>query len=72
MTPDERDRLRTVEVISEHLGSDLREIKQKLADINDTLQQAKGGWKTLLLVGGASATIGAAVAKIAPFLTMGK
>ena len=40
---------------------EMAEIKKSLALIQTTLSEAKGGWKTLLMVGGAAATIGGAI-----------
>jgi hypothetical protein len=35
------------------LVSDMEEVKKSLAEINKTLSEAKGGWKTLMAIGGA-------------------
>jgi hypothetical protein len=43
------------------------EVKVDLKVIRETLQQAKGGWKTLMLVAGISSTVGAFIAKVAPW-----
>ena len=40
------------------------EFAAALADINKTLSEAKGGWKTLMWVGGAGATVGVVMTKI--------
>ena len=40
---------------------EMAEIKKSLAIIESTLSEAKGGWKTLLMVGGAAATIGGGI-----------
>lgn len=40
----------------------------KLDAINDTLSQARGGWKTLLLVAGVAGTLGAVGSKLLGFL----
>ena len=40
---------------------EMAEIKKSLALIQATLSEAKCGWKTLLMVGGAAATIGGAI-----------
>jgi len=40
---------------------EMAEIKKSLALIQATLSEAKGGWKTLLMVGGAAATIGGVI-----------
>lgn len=37
--------------------------------INSTLSEARGGWRTLMWVSGASAAIGGLVAKLLPWLT---
>ena len=40
---------------------EMADIKKSLAIIEATLSEAKGGWKTLLMVGGAAATIGGGI-----------
>ena len=47
---------------------DLDEIKEALLNINVTLSEAKGGWKTLLIVGGIGASVATAVAWIIVYL----
>lgn len=51
----------------EHMRRDMDEVKADLKVIRETLSQAKGGWKTLMLVAGISSTIGAFIAKAAPW-----
>lgn len=41
---------------------EMREIKESIQSIQKTLDTAHGGWKTLMMVGGAFGLIGAAVA----------
>ena len=41
----------------DHMMKDMDEIKKTLADIQKTLSEAKGGWRTLMYVGGASAAV---------------
>jgi hypothetical protein len=36
---------------------DMEEIKKSLAEINQTLSEARGGWKTLMWAGGAVSAI---------------
>ena len=48
--------------------NDIDEIKEALRSINITLSEAKGGWKTLLIVGGIGASVAAAVAWIIDYL----
>lgn len=52
----------------EYLKGHITEIRSDTREIKETLHQAKGGWKTLMLVAGISSTVGALAAKIAPFL----
>lgn len=52
----------------EYLKGHLYEIRQDTREIKETLSQAKGGWKTLMLVAGISSTVGALAAKFLPFL----
>lgn len=40
---------------------EMDEIKKSLALIQATLSEAKGGWKTLLMVGGAAVTMGGVI-----------
>jgi hypothetical protein len=66
----------TREQIGEH-RADIRNIKKRLDEIETTLKSieltlamARGGWKTLVLISGVSATVGGAVAKLVPFLSI--
>jgi len=49
----------------ERMIKEMAEIKKALYAIDRTLSEAKGGWKTLVVVGGVASSIGAAVAWIA-------
>lgn len=42
----------------DRLVKDMEEIKKCLGKIQNTLSEAKGGWKTLMLFGGAGGTLG--------------
>jgi prefoldin subunit 5 len=44
--------------------AELREVKECLQSIRETLSEAKGGWKTLMWLSGISATAGAIVFKL--------
>ncbi len=46
------------------LHRDMQAMNETLVEINRTLSEARGGWKTLMLVGGGAATIGAFAAKL--------
>ena len=46
------------------LQEQLSQVNNKLDDIIKTLSEAKGGWRTLLIIGGAAGTLGALIAKL--------
>ena len=43
------------------LVEDMEDIKKTLNSINNTLAEAKGGWKVLMMLGGAGGVLGSAV-----------
>ena len=48
----------------QEMKADLRRMFEKLEQINTTLSEAKGGWRTLMWVAGASAAAGGLIVKI--------
>jgi hypothetical protein len=70
MTPEER--LARLEVQMETVEKSVEKIGTNVEAIRDTLSEAKGGWKTLLLVGGAAGALGAFAAKFLPFIPLPK
>jgi len=46
------------------LVADMESIKSTLNNINSTLAEARGGWKVLLMLGGAGGVLGSAVTQI--------
>jgi prefoldin subunit 5 len=54
------------------LAADMAEIKTMIASINTTLAEAKGGWKVLMMFGGAGGLIGATLAQIIHAIPGGK
>jgi chromosome condensin MukBEF ATPase and DNA-binding subunit MukB len=56
-------RMQTVEQEIQAMREDVREIR-------DALVTARGGWKTLTVVIGISVSIGAAIAKMLPYLAL--
>lgn len=48
----------------DRLHEDLKEVLAELQEIRSTLDTAKGGWRTLMMVGGAGAAMGGAVVSI--------
>ena len=51
------------------LKARMTRMELKLDAIGTTLSEARGGWKTLLLVGGAAGAAGAIIGKLLPFLS---
>ena len=49
--------------------SDISEIRSDVKKILAEMHQAKGGWRTLMLVGGMAGAVGALVGKFLPFFT---
>lgn len=54
-----------------HVRKDLDLVKDDIRIIRNTLAEARGGWKTLMLVAGFSSVVGALLAKVAPWLAIG-
>ena len=71
------DAIQTARELATH-ASDIRHIQEDmdkmlesmkamqttLADINVTLSEAKGGWRVLMIIGGAAGTVGAGVVQL--------
>jgi hypothetical protein len=57
---------RTVDRLSEKL----EETNRHVSAINNTLAEAKGGWRMLVWLAGASGSIGAALSYLASLLTL--
>lgn len=68
MTPDERDRLSKLEVEVTIMKDTLGDIRKDTREVRDVVLNAKGGWKTLVVVGGIAGTIGAIFGKLASIL----
>ena len=82
---DRRQELDMVREIATH-SSDIRHIQDDmdkmleqmkvmqatLTSINETLSEAKGGWRVLMLVGGVSGTVGAALVKLVYWYSGGR
>lgn len=61
---------------SEAQGREIGELKKAIAELQSTvnridrmLSEARGGWKMLLMVGGAAGAAGAAITKVAAYLS---
>ena len=53
----------------QRLHKDMAEVIKQLRQVNDTLSQAKGGWKTLMMVAGMASAATAAMTKVAVWWT---
>lgn len=54
----------------DHLRAHLSEMREDLKEIKSTLTEARGGWKTLMLVAGISSSVGAMLVKFTPWFVM--
>ena len=52
----------------EQLKEDMHAMKRDVHEIKMILSEARGGWKTLMMVGGIAAAVGAGVSKLAAML----
>lgn len=55
------EKISRIESDLEALSLSLRELNATLTDISVTLSEAKGGWKMLMVVGGAGAAMGSGI-----------
>lgn len=53
-----------------HLHNDMEKVMLQLAEIQQTLSEAKGGWKTLMWVAGASSFVGGLIVKGVTWLSV--
>lgn len=53
-----------------HLHDDMGRVMEQLSQIQQTLSEAKGGWRTLMWVAGFSAAVGGFVVKVASWLNV--
>lgn len=51
------------------MAIDIKEIRNSLAEINKTLSEAKGSWRTMMMVAGAASALTGTIAGIIHFLT---
>jgi prefoldin subunit 5 len=51
------------------LVADMNDVKTALHAIQTTLSEARGGWRVLMLIAGASGTIGAALTQAAHYVS---
>jgi hypothetical protein len=61
MTQQANERVAVHEVRLVRLEEDMAEIKADIKAMREILSEARGSWRTLVMIGGACGTIGAAV-----------
>ena len=62
MTRTSEAEIAELKVKVDHLEASLEKMSIKIDALHETIAQAKGGWRTLMALGGAAAGIGAAAA----------
>ena len=45
----------------DEIAKEMKQVREALAEINKTLSEAKGGWKVLMMIGGAGGAVGSFV-----------
>ena len=60
--------IRHLQVDMDKLVSDMEDMKKTLTAISLTLSEARGGWKVLMLVGGAGGALGAGILQIIHYI----
>lgn len=49
------------------LQAEVHSLRQDVREIRDLLSQARGGWRTMMLLAGAAGAMGALVGKVVPW-----
>ena len=60
--------IRHLQVDMDKLVSDMEDMKKTLTAISLTLSEARGGWKVLMLVGGAGGALGEGILQIIHYI----
>ena len=55
------EKINRIESDLEELATSIRQLNATLSEISVTLSEAKGGWKMLMVVGGAGCAIGSGI-----------
>lgn len=59
-------RLTAAENNIESVEADIKRMREDIAAIREMMAEAKGGWRVMMLIGGASATAGGLIVKYLP------
>lgn len=68
MTDDTREKLGYLNGQMDALVKKVEKIDKRTAEMEATMNKARGGWLAMLAVGGVAGTVGAFVGKLVPFL----
>lgn len=49
----------------DNLSDEIKQLKESIQAIRDLMEQSKGGWKTLVYLGGLASTVGGLIAWLA-------
>jgi hypothetical protein len=63
----ELERLAKLEVNQQRMREDIHDIRSDLKAIRETLSEARGGWKLLMMASGIAGTVGVIVGKFIMF-----
>lgn len=69
MTRTELERVAVLEAEVRTLQATIEKMSRRQDEMYELMLRTKGGWQTLAILAGVSASIGAAAAKLAPFFT---
>ena len=64
------ERLRQMDADMKQLTSALSDVQVQMGQILDKLNEAKGGWRMLMWLGGGAATLGAAISWVLTHVTV--
>ena len=68
MSDDHNVQIAILKTEQDYIKKSVDEMRDDLREIKEVLSQAKGGWKTLLLVAGVSSAVGGLLVKLSPWL----
>jgi NADPH-dependent curcumin reductase CurA len=72
MTDDTGERLARLEERTKNIEGWLKKVDEHQSEILEAFAQAKGGWRTVVLIAGCAGAVGAITAKVAPLLGLMK
>ncbi len=56
--------IKHIQADMDKMVADMEAIKTSINQINQTLSEAKGGWRVLMMLGGAGGVLGAAITQV--------